>query len=85
VFWVSEIEEKLERIEQNERKLEALYTRVDTLEVLNSRDRPGNSDSDVVRIEEPGETINSQEQQVNIILGSELYLGVVCHYVMFLQ
>ena len=55
------------------------------MEVLNSRDRPGNSDSEVVKIEEPGETINSQEQQVNIILGSELYLGVVCHYVMFSQ
>ena len=64
MFEISEIEEKLERIEQNERKLEALYARVDTLERLNSRDRSGNNDSDVLGIEEPGETINSQEQQV---------------------
>ncbi len=48
MFEVSEIEEKLERIEQNERKLEALYARVDTLERLSSRDISGNSESDVV-------------------------------------
>ncbi len=64
MFGISEIEEKLERIEQNERKLEALYARVDTLERLNSRERSCNNDSDVLGIEEPGETINSQEQQV---------------------
>jgi hypothetical protein len=43
VFEVSEIEEKLGRIEKNERKLEALYARVDTLEMLSSRDISGNS------------------------------------------
>jgi len=47
VFEVSEIEIKLGRIEKNERKLEALYARVDTLEMLetylSSRDISGNS------------------------------------------
>ena len=64
MFWVSEIEEKLERIEQNERKLEALYARVGTLEMLSSSNRSSNSESDVVRSEEAGETGNGQEQQV---------------------
>ena len=64
MFEISEIEEKLERIEQNERKLEALYARVDTLERLKSRDRSDNSESVIVRSEEPGETGNSQERQV---------------------
>jgi hypothetical protein len=62
MFEVSEIEEKFE---QNEKKLEALYARVETLERLSFRDRPGNSESDVVRSEElvePQE--NSEEQQV---------------------
>ena len=65
MFEVSEIEEKLERIEQNERKLEALYARVGTLEMLSSSNRSSNSESDVVRSEEAGETGNGQEQQVH--------------------
>ena len=64
MFEVSEIEEKLERIEQNERKLEALYARVGTLEMLSSSNRSSNSESDVVRSEVAGETGNGQEQQV---------------------
>ncbi len=62
MFEVDEIEEKFE---QNEKKLEALYARVDTLERLSFRDRSGNSESDVVRSEElvePQENI--EEQQV---------------------
>ncbi len=57
VFNISEIEEKLERIEQNERKLEALYTRVYSLEKLRSRDRSCKSESD---------DGNCQKQQVLI-------------------
>jgi len=36
----SETEEKLERIEKCEKKLGALYARVESLERLSSRDRP---------------------------------------------
>ena len=68
MFEISEIGEKSERIEQNEKKLEALYARVDTLERLSSRDISGNSESDVVRSEEPGKPQeNSEEQQVWIL------------------
>ena len=69
MFEVSEIEEKLERIEQNERKLEALYARVGTLEMLSSSNRSSNSESDVVRSEEPSKQHgNSQGQQVWILI-----------------
>ncbi len=69
MFLISEIEEKLERFELNERKLEDLYTRVDSLKKLKSKDRSGNSELDVVRSEEPSKQHgNSQEQQVWILI-----------------
>jgi hypothetical protein len=64
VLEIREIEEKLERVEQNERKLEALYARVDSLERLRSRERPENCELDVVRSEEAGDIGKSEEQQV---------------------
>ncbi len=61
----------LERIKENERKLEALYTRVDGLENLCSRNNisevGGNGRLDVVSSEEPSEQENSEEQQVIVI------------------
>jgi len=45
---VCEIEEKFERIESIERKLEVLYARFDTLERLSSRERPNSSESEAL-------------------------------------
>ena len=67
MFLISEIEEKLERFELNERKLEALYTRVDSLEKLKSKDRSGNSELDVVRSEGPDEKKLISDYKFNMI------------------
>jgi len=51
---VNEVEDKLERIESYERKLEALYARFDTFERLSSRDRSGNGESRALGSEQQG-------------------------------
>ena len=61
MFEVSEIEEKLERI--TERKLEALYARVDSLERLRSRNVTGYSESEALGSEQQE---NNQGQEVHI-------------------
>jgi len=61
VFEVSEIEEKLERI--TERKLEALYARVDSLERLRSRNVTDYSESEALGSEQQE---NNQGQEVHI-------------------
>ena len=62
----SETEEKLERIEKCEKQLGALYARVESLERLSSRDRPGNNESEGVASQQQE---NSQGQQVYIFIG----------------
>jgi hypothetical protein len=61
VLEVSEIEDKLERI--TERKLEALYARVDSLERQKSRNGTGNSESEALGSEQQE---NNQGQEVHI-------------------
>ena len=60
-----DIEETLERIEKNERKLEGLCDRVGNLEVLSSKRSHTNREFDFEITETPSETRNSQEQKVN--------------------
>ena len=63
---VCEIEEKFERIESIERKLEVLYARFDTLERLSSRERPNSSESEALESSQ-GNQENSQEREVYIL------------------
>jgi hypothetical protein len=65
---VCEIEEKLERIESIERKLEVLYARFDTLERLSSRERPNSSESEALESSQ-GHQENSQKREVYILKG----------------
>ncbi len=64
---IREIEEKLEKIERNERKLENICLRVDHLENLSSRYNTNSGELQVVTTEQPIDFINSQEHQVNLI------------------
>ena len=62
---MKDIEEKLEKIERNEQRLDALCSRFDNLENLNSKCNTKNSELEVVLSQQPNEqTVNSQQQQV---------------------
>jgi len=63
-----DIEETLERIEKNERKLEGLRDRIGNLEVLGSKRSHTNREFDFEITEEPSKTRNSQEQKVNTFI-----------------
>ena len=63
-----DIEETLERIEKNERKLEGLCDRVGNLEVQSSKRSHTNREFDFEITEEPSKTSNSQEQKVNTFI-----------------
>jgi len=62
---IRDIEEKLEKIEMNERKLETLCSRVDNLENLSSRYNKNNVELQVINTEQPGDVGKRQEHQVN--------------------
>ena len=64
---IREIEEKLEMIEKNERKLETLCSRVDNLENF-KRHYNNNGELQVVTTEQPSDVGNRQEQQVKTFL-----------------
>ena len=71
LFEIRDIEEKLENIERNERKLETLCSRVDHLENLNSRcnnNNNNNGELQAVTTEQPSDLGSSREQQVNSFL-----------------
>ncbi len=57
------IEEKLEKIEKNERKLVTLCSRIDHLENLSSIIN-NNGELQLVTTEQPSDVVNSQEQKV---------------------
>ena len=61
LFEIGDIEEKLKKIERNERKLETLFFRVDDLE----KSSYNNGGIQVVTIAQPIDVANSQVQQVN--------------------
>ena len=65
---IREIEEKLEKIDKNERKWETLCSRVENLENLSSRYNNTNGELQVMTTEQPSDVGNRQEQQVNIFL-----------------
>ncbi len=65
MFKLKDIEEKLEKIERNEQRLDALCSRFDNLENLNSKFNTNDSELEVVLSQQPNEpTVNSQQQQV---------------------
>ena len=66
LFEIGDIEEKLKKIERNERKLETLFFRVDHLENLSSRyNNNNNSELQNVITVQPVYVGNGQEQLVN--------------------
>ena len=69
LFEIRYIDEKLEKIERNERKLEALGFRVDNLENFSSRYSNNNkSESQVVINDQPSDVGRIQRIEVNILL-----------------
>ena len=69
LFEIRYIDEKLEKIERNERKLEALCFRVDNLENFSSRYSNNNkSESQVVINDQPSDVGRIQRIEVNILL-----------------
>jgi hypothetical protein len=60
LFEIIDIQETLERIESNERKLEVICSRVDNLENLSSRQNINNNND-----ERSNDIVNSQEKTVS--------------------